>query len=264
MERPTYRRISRRDAIKIGLVTVKAGASVAFLGLLAKEGDRITGGSFLRPVKDSLQTVSSTAEQIGQDSPPYIETAAKTGAYTVLELALAPIARVYGAPIGSRMTEGDVAVITRAGFFQSFNGLAPTTVQEFVRWFISFSLPGDIADNWKTGVAQASLFAMVSNSKYVPNPDNPQSEEPSYFMNGKLPLFQAFEQYYFWRVIREKGLLHAALAHSVNLGIKLGAAKIISRISRNAASKLVPMTMEAWASDSIKESVMSKFLRIIK
>lgn len=264
-ERPKGR-FTRRQVLATGLQMGLGAIGLGAAAAMAAETDKAFGGRFIAlPARNALDSLTQTAEQVADQAPPYIQTALKTAGYTVTELLAAPVvSKVYGAPIGSRVSETDVAIVSRAGFIKSLNGFLPTTAQEVGRWLLSFSLPGKLADDWRTGVVQAAGGAMISNVQYGPNPDNPQSHEPVYFKNGKLPLFQGFEQFYFWRLMRERGLPHALLAHSVNLGLKLVAARLLNKASRPLAANFVPLTMEATSSDEIKASVMAKFLRIVK
>lgn len=230
MENP--QRMSRREALRlIGKATV-AGGSVLGLWALAPEPTKI----------EVFETVSQTA------------------VFTAAELLTAPLVHGIKAPIGSRVSEEDIRVISRASLGKMiYSSLISIIPQEVLRWIPHSLLPNTIAERWQTNLIQGTIFAMVGNAKYVSKPESQNSIEPDYFPNQKLPVYQVAENMFFWDILRGKGLLHSIAAHSLNVFSKLLVSKALYRILPTAVTSVAPIVTEAMVADSVNEGLSANF-----
>lgn len=225
MENP--KRVSRREALKVIRQAAVAGGSAVGLWALAPG-----------PVKrEAFEAISQTA------------------VFTAAELVTAPLVHGIKAPIGSRVSEEDIRVISRASLGRViYSSLISAIPQEILRWIPNSLLPNTIAERWQTNLIQGTIFAMAGNAKYVSKPESQNSSEPDYFPNQKLPVYQVAENMFFWDILRGKGLLHSIASHSLNAFSKLLISSFIYRISPTVAANIVPIVTEGMVASSVVDN----------
>lgn len=203
-------------------------------------------------------------EEAVQNLHKFADTLTRTTAFTGAEFASTILVSAYGAPIGSRVNEEDVRLLGRASLGGILEAACiPATALEIVRWTSNAFLPKEIADSPQTNFIQAALFALVANVKNIKDPET-GSVDPHYFIGGKLPLYQFAEAYFFWNILREKGLPHSIFAHSLNNFIKLFLGKALYRFSPTTVTTVISTTTEAVAVDAVKEGIFNKIKRAFR
>jgi len=165
-----------------------------------------------------------------EDNNPYlIYTEIKTGLLVLAEIASAPIIAALGIQAGTtRMDKKTVEEIMSYPLHKLIllGGVMHPIFEEALFRGLPSLLISDHPkeDLWEIGIPISAIFALAHNIKRDDVTKNIT------FSTERIPIYQFVSGLFYWKMMRERGFLHAVAAHGTSNIIPLSIAKLLYTI----------------------------------
>lgn len=157
-----------------------------------------------------------------------VDTVKLATAFTLSAIASSPVASAAEEQTGLRINQGskahdnttDLLLNYPLFFYLAGSVVAPLFEEAVFRLLPSALLPKRLGTMWEVGIPSAATFAVVHNLSF-----SESTKEP--IMNfDAVPAYQFIAGLLFWKLARERGYMHAVVAHSTYNSIIISGAYI--------------------------------------
>lgn len=165
------------------------------------------------------------------NGPSLFDTAKETIVFTAANAAIHVTVEKLGIPVTGADERTKKIIIEKPALFMLEAAVAAPLIEESIfrlapNLLLNLLLKdGPKSERWGLGIPISLLFA------YAHNFTDEGAEGKLKFDKGKFPLSHFIAGLYLWKMMRERGFLHAVIAHSTNNAAIIFATSLLSKLS---------------------------------